>query len=227
MSSTARSQTTQKVLLETPDAVAKQGSTSLAERAGWYGIVGGVIWFVSGIVGMFVPQLYEPGTAAFLISGVLATITLGLLLFGFLGIAWGDALGGRIGKAFFGVAVLGYALMLVGALQTIAGVGPLLDPEAGVALIYLLGRLIAALFALLTGIAVLTARRWRGWAALTPLLVGLCPLVGELGFVVAFGQPNLVLNAAWGIFSALLGLATLAQARSHPRSTSVSASAAA
>ncbi len=185
------------------------------ERAGICGIVGGALWFVSGIVGILVPQLNVPGTPAFAIGGALATVTLALLLVGFLGIAWGGALDGRLGKAVFGVAVLGYALMVLGAGQTVAGVGPLLDPEAGVALLYLLGRLIAAVFTLLTGIAVIAARRWRGWAAFTPLLVGLCPLVGELGFVVAFGQPNLLLNAAWGIFSALLGLAVLTQTRSR------------
>jgi hypothetical protein len=103
--------------------------------------------------------------------------------------------------------------MVVGALQTVAGVGPLIDPEAGVALLYLLGRLIGAVFALLTGVAVLVARRWLGRAAFMPLLVGLCPLVGELGSVIVFGQPNQLLNAAWGLFGALLGYAVLSHDR--------------
>ena len=197
------------------------------KRAAVCGILGGALWFVSGIAGILLPQLNVPGTPAFAIGGALATVTLVLLLVGFLGIAWGGALGGWLGKAVFGVAVLGYALMILGAGQTVAGVGPLLDPEAGLALLYLFGRLIAAVFTLLTGVAVLVARRWRGWAALTPLLVGLCPLVGELGSVVVFGQPNLLLNAAWGIFSALLGMAVLAQTRSRARSAHGTASLAA
>lgn len=184
-----------------------------AERAGLCGIVGGMLWFASGVVGMFVPQVNEPGTAAFLIGGAVATLSLALLLVGFLGIAWGDALGGRFGKALFAVALLGYALMVVGALQTVAGVGPLLDPEAGLALIYLLGRLIAAVFALLTGIAVLAARRWRGWASFLPVLLGLCPLVGELGGLIVIGQPSQLLNATWGLLGALLGYAVLSRGR--------------
>lgn len=192
----------------TTQVTAGRGARKFAERAGLCGIVGGALWFASGVAGIVYPPLNEPGTAAFAVGGVLATGTLGLLLVGFLGLGWGGALG-RIGKILFGVAVAGYALMFVGAAQTVAGVGPLVDPEAGIALIYLLGRLISALFTLLTGVAVLAARRWRGWAAFTPLLLGLCPLVGELGFVVAFGQPSLLLNAAWGLFAALLGYAVL------------------
>ncbi len=197
----------------TTEAYPGRGTGMLAERAGLCGVAGGALWFMGGVAGMFVPRINEPGTAAFLISGVVATVSLVLLLVGFLGIAWGGALGGWIGKAFFGVAVLGYALMVVGGVQTVVGVGPLVDPEAGIALIYLLGRLISAAFALFTGVAILHVRRWRGWAAFTPLLVGLCPLVGELGFLIAFGQPNQLLNAAWGLFGALLGYAALSRGR--------------
>lgn len=156
----------------------------------------GTLWFVSGIAGVLFPRLNEPDTVPFLIGGVVAAVNLVLLLVGFLGVAWGGALGGRLGKIFFAVAMLGYALMVVGAVQTLAGVGPLIDPEAGLALIYLVERLIAAVFTLLTGIAVLTARRWRGWSMFTPLLLGLCLLIGELGSLVVFGQPNQVLNAS-------------------------------
>ena len=190
---------------------AERGSGTPAERAGLCGIVGGMLWFLSGILGIVFPQLNEPGSPAFLVGGVVATASLAMLLVGFLGVAWDGALGGRIGKTLFGAAILGYALMVVGGVQTVAGVGPLIDAEAGVALLYLLGRLISAVFALLTGVAVLAARRWRGWAAFTPLLVGLCPLVGELGSVILFGQPNQLLNATWGIFGALLGYAVLSR----------------
>lgn len=199
--------------MSTTKATTETAPRTLAEGAGVCGIAGGALWFLSGIAGILFPQLNEPGTTAFLIGGVVATISLVLLLICFLALAWSDALGGRLGRAVFTVAMLGYALMVVGAVQTIAGVGPLIDPEAGVALTYLLGRLVAAIFTLLTGIAVLAARRWRGWAMFTPLLLGLCPLIGELGSVLVFGQPNQVLNAAWGLFGALLGYAVLSSAR--------------
>lgn len=198
-----------------------------ARIAGMCGIVGGVLWFASGIVGRFFPQLNEPGTTAFLVSGVVATVSLVLLFIGFLGLAWGGALGGSFGKALFAVAALGYALMVAGGALTVAGAGPLTDPVTAISLIYLLGRLIALFFTLFTAIAILAARRWRGWTAFAPLLLALCPLVGELGFMVAFGQPSQVLNAAWGLFGALLGLATLAQVRSQARPVREAASVAA
>lgn len=186
-------------------------------RAGLCGILGGALWFVSGVLGIVFPQLSEPGTTVFQVGGVVATASLVLLLVGFLGVAWGGALGGKVGKALFGVTMGGYAIMVIGALQTVLGVGPLLDPASGVALLYLLGRLISAVFAFFTGIAVLAARRWRGWVAFTPLLVGLCPLVGELGAVILFGQPSLLLNAIWGVFGALLGYAILAHSGDKER----------
>ncbi len=131
--------------------------------AGWCGIIGGILWFLQSILtDVLFPQLAAPGTPGFTIGGAIATVNLVVLLVGFLGVAWGRALGGWFGKIAFGVAVLGYVLMIVGGLLTIVGAGPLADPEAPISLIYLLGRLITVVFTFFTGIAVLTARRGRG-----------------------------------------------------------------
>jgi hypothetical protein len=137
-----------------------------------------------------------------------------LLLIGFLGIRWGRALGGWFGTIVFGIALLGYILMAVGIATQLAGIGPLSDPPESVSLIFLLGRLITVVFGLLTGIAVLTAQRWHGWARFAPLLLGLCPIFGELIPVLLGGEPNELLNALWGLLGTLLGLAILAQTRS-------------
>jgi hypothetical protein len=183
--------------------------------AGYCGIVGGIVYFLQGIAGtLLFPQFYEPGTTGFVIGGLIATTSMGLLLIGVLGILWGGGLGGAAGKGLLALAILGFALMVVGGLLTVAGIGPLTDPETAVSLIYLLGRLIAAIFTLATGIAVIVARRWQGWARFAPLLFGLWPILGELLPVIIFGEPVGVMNDAWGLCGALLGLAVLVQARS-------------
>jgi hypothetical protein len=184
--------------------------------AGWCGIVGGVVYFVEELANrVYIPQADVPGTLGFAIGGVIATVAISLLLIGFLGLSWGGALGNRLGVGVFALAALGYALMIVGAVLTVAGVGPLTDQDTAVSLIYLLGRLIAVVFTLLTGVAVLAARRWQGWAAFAPLLLGVWPLVGEaLPVLVTGTRPEPLLNAAWGLCGALLGLAMLAHTRS-------------
>ena len=183
--------------------------------AGRSAIVGGVVWFAVGMLTATVlPQMSTPGTSASAVSSIISTLALVLVLIGFLGIGLGGALGGWFGKIVFGIAVLGYGLMVIGSVLTIFGIGPLTDPETAVSLIFLLGRLIGVVFTLLTGIAVLLARRWGGWAAFTPLLLGLWPILTELVPVIVIGQPLPELfNAVWGLFVALLGLATLAQIR--------------
>lgn len=192
--------------------------TQRIRLAGYCGIVGGLLWFLQTVVTMALSlDVNTPGSAGFVVGVIVATLELALILIGFLGIAWGGALRGWFGKGVFAVATLGYALMIVGGVLTLLGVGPLTDPETAVSLIFLLGRLLAALFTLLTGIAVLAGRRWPGWAGFAPLLLGLWPLLTELVPVIVTGnQPPEILNAAWGLFVALVGLATLAQLRSAP-----------
>jgi hypothetical protein len=181
--------------------------------AGFCGIIGGMIWFSQTLVTeVLFPQLALPGTLGSTISGLVATVAVALLLISFLGIAWGGGLAGWLGKMMFGMAALGYGLMVIGGGLTLAGAGPLSDPPYNVSLIYLLGRLITVIFTLLTGVAVLTARRWQGWTKFAPLLLGLWPIIGEvLPAVMTGDRPPQILNGAWGLFGALLGLAILAQ----------------
>jgi hypothetical protein len=187
--------------------------------AGFCGIIGGLLWFLQVVsIEILFPQLARVrGTPDFTLTFGSTIVILALLLIGFVGIRWGGGLRGWFGAIAFGGALLGYVLMIVGCVLTLAGAGPLTDPAGGVSLIYILGRLLTALFTLLTAFAVLAARRWRGWRGWTkfvPLFLFLC-FAGE--FVPVFlggGGPNGIFTAAWGLFGALLGLAILAQTRS-------------
>jgi hypothetical protein len=183
---------------------------------GFCGIIGGVLWFLQTvIIEILFPQLARVrGTPDFTLTFGSTIVILALLLIGFVGIRWGGGLRGWFGAIAFGGAVLGYVLMIIGGVLTLAGTGPLTDPAGGVSLIYILGRLLTALFTLLTALAVLAARRWRGWAKFAPLFLFLC-FAGEfLPVFMGGGGPNGIFTAAWGLFGALLGLAILAQTRS-------------
>lgn len=190
-------------------------TTQRIRIAGMCAIIGGAFWLLqTSIQVAFSLDSAAPGSPAFTVGAILATGCLVLVLIGFLGIGWTDGLGGRFGKIVFGVAVLGYGVMVLGGGLTALGVGPLTDSETAVSLIYLLGRLIAVIFTLLTGCAVALARRWQGWTRFAPLLLGLWPIFGELVPVLVTGtQPPALLNGAWGVWVALVGLATLAQIR--------------
>jgi hypothetical protein len=186
--------------------------------AGFCGIIGGLLWFLQSIIiDILFPQLARVrGTPDFTLTFGSAIVILALLLISFVGIRWGGALRGWFGASAFGGAVLGYVLMIVGCVLTLVGAGPLTDPAGGVSLIYILGRLLTALFTLLTAFAVLAARRWRGWTRFVPLFLFLC-FTGEFVPVFLGGSgPNGIFTAAWGLFGALLGLAILAQASSLP-----------
>jgi len=188
-------------------------TTQRVHIAGWCGVVGGSVWFIQSVLQWAgVINGDTPGTTTFVVTGVVATLCLGLVLLSFLGLKWGGAFRGRFGSIVWGVAVLGYVLMISGGVLTLFGVGPLTDPVTAVSLIYLLGRLIAVIFTLLTGIAVVQTRRWPHWTRFAPLLLGLWPIVGELLPVLVTGQqPNELVTGAWGVCVALVGMAMLAQ----------------
>jgi hypothetical protein len=79
------------------------------------------------------------------------------------------------------------------------------------------GSFLLTLGMLLLGIAVLKARRLRGWRAATPLLVSLYfPLQFPLQALLFLGKgkgPNPILLGAWGVFWLLLGYAIWSIAR--------------
>jgi hypothetical protein len=79
------------------------------------------------------------------------------------------------------------------------------------------GSFLLTLGMLLLGIAVLKARKLRGWRAATPLLVSLYfPLQFPLQALLFLGKgrgPNPILLGAWGVFWLLLGYAIWSIAR--------------
>ncbi len=190
------------------------GNSERLRVASYSGILGGIVWFILFmLIEVVAPQLARTrGTAAFTAVFLIATVSLVLLLLGFLGILWGGGVGGRVGRIALWLTVLGDVMMILGSLLTLAGVGPLTDPAGGVSFVYISGRMLTVLFTLLTSIAVIVDRRWQGWTRFVPLLLFICMAVEFLPVFSGGGGPNGTFTALWGLCSALLGLTTLVEA---------------
>ncbi len=189
------------------------GDSERLRVASYSGILGGLAWFILFmLIEVVAPPLARTrGTLHFTATFLTGAVALVLLLIGFLGILWGDGVRSRFGRIAVWLTVLGYVLMILGSLLTLAGAGPLTDPAGGVSFVYIAGRMLTVLFTLLTSIAVIVDRRWQGWARFVPLLLFLCMAVEFLPVFSGGSGPNGTFTALWGLCSALLGLATLVE----------------
>jgi hypothetical protein len=133
------------------------------------------------------------------------------MIIGLAGFATTRAAGGWLGRAGLTLAFAGLAAF------TVAGVAGFASPVAGEAL-HPISVPLTGVGMLLTGVAVLRTRRWRGWIRYAPLACGLCPFVIELPGFITFGDsPNLhafiaCTTASWLVF--FIALSTTAEDRS-------------
>jgi hypothetical protein len=86
-----------------------------------------------------------------------------------------------------------------------------IEGDAAVALLPA-GALLGAAGMVVTGIAVVRARRWTGWRRYAPLIVGLYPFVAMFGFVIVTGGPNLFAVVGWSLPWILVGVAARIEA---------------
>ena len=159
--------------------------------------IGGVTGVATGTIA---PSLAEPGTAGFYAGGAWLTACHLMMVLG-------AALLVRSGIAGRGI------LAVIGAIGVVAGLAAQAAAEAilridfnlGNSLFGLAAPLMAAGFVLF-GIAVVRAKRWTGWHALTPLACGLyVPIVLIPSFAIAKG-PSFLALAAWQILFLLLAV---------------------
>jgi hypothetical protein len=178
--------------------------------AGTAYVVGGMLWFTLGAVQTAIWGFDPPsGSPAFYVIETIFVITQLLLLFGFFGLLWSGGVGrGVFGKIAFGLGALGHLVFVAGEAHSLmTGVLSDLVP---------LGALTSAVGVLLTGIAVATVKRWRGWARWMPLLVGLYPWLVMFPFIFISDGPNAYAIVGWGLARVALGLAIRAQADAVP-----------
>jgi hypothetical protein len=164
-------------------------------------VVGGLIWAIdltyeqmAGLTSVLANRAaFYSDETGFILSDV-------LLLVGILGLWWAGAAAGRLGTAGIIIAVIGRLVFIAAELNlTIAytGFSPLLP----------LGALLSGIGMVVTGIAVLRARRWRGWRSVTPLLVGIYPFFAMLPLLVITQEASDLAIAGWGLVWSLMGVA--------------------
>ncbi len=169
--------------------------------AGTAYVVGSVLWLL--LIGAQTALWgFEPpaGSFAFYAIELCLIITQLLLLFGFFGVLWSDGVGrSTFGKIAFGIGLLGHLIFVAAEAHSFI-VGATSDLLA-------LGALVSAIGLLLTGIAVLRAKRWQGWTRWMPLLTGLYPWLAMFPFIFIADEPNGYAIAGWGLMRLALGLA--------------------
>jgi hypothetical protein len=194
-------------------------NTSRASLAGLMSMAGGLLFTfyfigINPLLRLF-DSPFEPSAVAalkmviFCIASLcLAGGSIGILALGVTGTSWKRAL------SFAGTALslLGLTLYIVGSLYIYT------FPERAVRQFFTPGgSILLTLGALLLATAVLAAKRWRGWRAITPLLAGLYfpahfPI--QAVFFLSRGKgPLPALLGAWGIFWFLLGYAIWSEAQ--------------
>lgn len=153
-----------------------------------------------------------PGSTAFYAIEVCLIITQLLLLYGFFGVLWSDGVGrSTFGKIAFGIGVLGHLLFVAAETHSLI--------SGTTSELLALGALVSAIGLVLTGIAVLVAKRWQGWTRWMPLLTGLYPWLAMFPFLFVSNEPNGYAIAGWGLVRLALGLAIRSQADTLPAAT--------
>ena len=161
-------------------------------------LFGAVLWAVAA--GVAVADAPTAGVA--FVAWELVWIAAHLaLLVGLIGLA-SHRPAGRSRPAAVGLAVatLGRVVFIVAELdsvRTTSEESPLLP----------VGALLTVAGMLVTGVAVVRARRWDSWRRFTPPAVGVYPLVLMFPFIAVTGEPNLVAIGGWAVTYAMVGVA--------------------
>jgi len=158
---------------------------------------------VNGVVSLVLSQ---PRGAAFAISEVLWIGIHVLLLIGVVGLALLGVVPGWFGGVGLGIALLGRVDLVLAEIHSLS-IGD------DTSFLLPLGALITAVGMTLVGIAVLRARRWRGWQRFMPLLVGVYPFVTMFPFIFITEEPSMLAITGWGLPWLLLGCAIWSSVR--------------
>lgn len=167
-------------------------------------MIGALLQLVLGTWQALYP-VWPPSLAFSLRNGGIA-LSHALVLIGIIGLARSGAAGrSPLGRIGLGVAMVGGALFVPSELliQFNEALGSNLDGMCAA---------LMAIGLVITGIAVLRAKRWEGWHSITPLLTGLYVFLVIFPAFAITKAPNFLALAGWGIPSLLLGFALRTEA---------------
>ena len=186
-----------------------------AQQAAAAGMAGALLWLLS----VLMQTLFGLETGAstgplYLAHQAVAFLAMGLIGYGYLGIAWGGGVVNRFGRVSTALVGLGYGLVIAGGiLALILGNGA----DSPLFLLFPLGGLLTALGVLFSGIAVARAGSWRGWQRWVPLLyAAFLWLAVEIPLVAGLTDgPGMwgELGMGVGLFLVALGTSTAAGAK--------------
>lgn len=164
-------------------------------------VVGGGAWVVNGLLGLSAPN----GTARFYVCEAVWLVVHPLIGAGLVALLRSDSLNGLEGaRVGLRIAIVGRLTFFVGEIIAIAVANDEIAALPLAAVLTTVGMTVA-------GVAVARSPRWRGWARLTPLAMGLYPLIAMFPLLAITGKrPNTAVSA-WGLTTIALGVAMLTE----------------
>jgi hypothetical protein len=161
------------------------------------------------------------GSARWVAHELMAMTAIVGMVIGFLGLIWGGAVQSRFGRMAVYLYAFGYGLIVIAGLA-----GVLLQAQdTPISILFPIGGALWDLGALLTGIAVITAKRWTGWQRFMPLVnflviflaVNLPLIVGATDGPGMIGE--LIMGACW--FGVALAVYTTQARNIAPQSSTI------
>ncbi len=167
------------------------------------GMVSAIIWLIALTI-EYSFHLRPPGDGSLLyyLDQLLFFIAMLGYVFLLLGLWQAKAAGeGVFGKISLGIFIAGLAALLIASIVSALTNNPDF-------FLFPIGGMLQMLGGLLTGIAVVTAKRWDGWQRFAPLLQGLYYLIVLILVLVIFNQPPTQLSESiWQVTWFLTSLA--------------------
>jgi hypothetical protein len=155
------------------------------------GVVGALLQVLGGILETVDRVL--PGQPGFVLRTSVMGIAYLMLLTAVIGLGRSGAAGtGRPARLGLVGAGLGWALSAAAQFVLTA------NADLAEKVLFPVATTLIGIGMLIVGVAVLRARRWRGWHRVTPLICGLYPFLVIFPVFAATGGPNFLVLSGWG-----------------------------
>jgi len=187
-------------------------TASRVRTAGVIGMIGGVLWIISIIMEYSLGIFNPDGSPLRLIHEVLALAGMSCSMASFLGLLWGQAFRGRLGRLGIILHILGWGLIFIGGLALLV-IGPADSP---LFLVFPIGGNLHDFGYLLIGIAAIISGRWSGWQRWMPLVAAVVNTL-TMGLPMLLGVtpdgPGMIPELLNGVMWFGIGLAVFTASR--------------
>lgn len=177
-------------------------------NAGFVCIAAAIIWILA-ITIEYPLHLQPPGSGTiYFLNQMMFLVAIFGYVIGIIGLIWSRAAGnGWFGKIAFALFALGYIVIMVATTFS-------LFTGNNDSFLFPLGGITATLGCLLSGIAIVTAKRWLGWQRWSVMIYALYYWAALfLPLVIANQEPNQITETIWGFAWLLIGFALYSNSR--------------